>query len=243
MMNDESSPAILTRESVIKKLSDDNLVTFLAEESAAVNRIMDAARREGGIHALNVGHALIEAKRRFGQPHGQWIPWLKKHLSFDERMAQRYIKLARKGSAIMKQIPNTKHVSHLTIRALETYSQPPNRKKSAQGASITGERAMPTAYHGASKFISFGWDLLERLGPETFNNQVTSELHKLLAEAQRRLNRVRAIDDKDEEQIKPSAETAEMEKRLDVAATLSETEQSKPDSRNGTLKIVKRNDQ
>jgi Protein of unknown function (DUF3102) len=116
--------AILTRESVIGKLSDEHLVVFLIEETAAVNRIMDSARREAGIHALNVGHALIEAKRRFGQ-HGEWIPWLRKHLKFDERMAQRHMALARKGSAIMKGIANTKSVSYLTIRGLEAMARPP----------------------------------------------------------------------------------------------------------------------
>jgi DUF3102 family protein len=44
-------------------------------------------------HALAAGDLLIEAKARF--THGQWLPWLADHCNISERMAQRYMRLAR----------------------------------------------------------------------------------------------------------------------------------------------------
>lgn len=75
---------------------------------APVNTKIDpAARKINELHALardetissvsrivhswsDVGEALLAEKKK--TPHGQWIPWINKHLAFSPRQAQKYIK-------------------------------------------------------------------------------------------------------------------------------------------------------
>lgn len=49
-------------------------------------------------HALECGRMLLEAKRAI--PHGGWLPWLRENVSFSERTAQAYMRLAERPAAI-----------------------------------------------------------------------------------------------------------------------------------------------
>jgi hypothetical protein len=70
----------------------NNRLPVLAEE---IRRSHDQARlaaRTSLAHAIEAGEKLIEAKAHL--PHGQWLPWLREHVSISERSAQVYIRLA-----------------------------------------------------------------------------------------------------------------------------------------------------
>lgn len=121
---------IATRESDIRRMDDNKLISFLNEEHTAVERIIDSVRRQTAPHAINIGRALVEAKRRFGA-HGQWIPWVRRNLRFDERMAQRYMALAKNARQLTKKI-SAQRSAHITIRALEALTQPPKAKPCLQ---------------------------------------------------------------------------------------------------------------
>jgi len=49
-------------------------------------------------HAMMAGDLLLQAKAQV--PHGQWLPWLCDRCQVSERMAQRYIRLARNRGLI-----------------------------------------------------------------------------------------------------------------------------------------------
>lgn len=60
---------------------------------------INAAHRFGAVHCARgldsfrkAGELLAQAKKRVG--HGRWIRWVKKHLEFGERQAQKYMRLA-----------------------------------------------------------------------------------------------------------------------------------------------------
>src|SRR6516165_7434290 len=44
-------------------------------------------------HAITAGHLLIKGKGLVG--HGEWLPWLESHCSLSERLAQKYMRVAR----------------------------------------------------------------------------------------------------------------------------------------------------
>ena len=76
------------------------------------------------------GDLLIEAKARF--PHGVWSKWLTENITFSERTAQRYMKLAA-GWESLKTKTDTA-VSDLTVGAairLLTPPRPPTNQSSA----------------------------------------------------------------------------------------------------------------
>lgn len=54
--------------------------------------ILDAQRR-GGKAILDIGKGLIEAKGMLS--HGEWLPWLNEQIGYSERLAQRFMRLAR----------------------------------------------------------------------------------------------------------------------------------------------------
>jgi protein gp37 len=56
--------------------------------------------------AIRAGHKLLEAKALVH--HGEWLPWLHKHVEMTERVAQYYMQLA--------QVRDTKRVSDLPLR-------------------------------------------------------------------------------------------------------------------------------
>jgi adenine-specific DNA-methyltransferase len=64
----------------------------LATRINAEHEAAEAATREGLERFRRAGEALLRAKARLG--HGQWLPWLKKHVRFSYREASRYMRLA-----------------------------------------------------------------------------------------------------------------------------------------------------
>ena len=63
-------------------------------------------------HAVRCGQLLIEAKASIG--HGGWLPWVKANLTFGDRQAQKYMRLADHSDQIRTES------SHLSINeALE----------------------------------------------------------------------------------------------------------------------------
>jgi hypothetical protein len=67
----------------------------LVELAKRINAEHAAAQEHSGkaiTHALNVGELLLRSKEQC--KHGQWLPWLRTHVSFSERTAQGYMRLA-----------------------------------------------------------------------------------------------------------------------------------------------------
>jgi hypothetical protein len=58
-------------------------------------------------HAVACGQMLLEAKAKV--PHGQWLPWLRKNITFGERSAQGYMRIA-------SRLPNPQRVADLPLR-------------------------------------------------------------------------------------------------------------------------------
>lgn len=71
-----------------------NRLPALAADVAKSIADMDAAMLSSAQHAIDAGHALIEAKSLC--EHGQWLPWLDS-TGVPERKAQRLMKLAASG--------------------------------------------------------------------------------------------------------------------------------------------------
>lgn len=69
----------------------------LAEEINAEYRAFERDVKSATEHALRCGVLLEEKKASLG--HGEWLPWLRDHFEGSERHAQRFMKLARTGSA------------------------------------------------------------------------------------------------------------------------------------------------
>ena len=65
--------------------------------AAKINEAHSLALQHAGSavrHAFAVGELLIQSKAAI--PHGQWLPWLREHITFSERTAQAYIRLTKK---------------------------------------------------------------------------------------------------------------------------------------------------
>ena len=56
------------------------------------HEILDA-KRAGGEAILTIGKGLMEAKAVL--PHGEWLPWLTEKVEYSERVAQKFMRLAR----------------------------------------------------------------------------------------------------------------------------------------------------
>ena len=68
--------------------------TTLAEQINAEHDLAQACLRDSLSHALRVGELLLEARESV--PHGSWLAWLEENCAFSARMAQNYMRLARK---------------------------------------------------------------------------------------------------------------------------------------------------
>jgi Protein of unknown function (DUF3102) len=98
-----------------------NSLADLAARIKAEHDAVGHALKRGLEHAIAAGRLLIEAKEQLA--HGQWLPWLRDHCQVSERMAQRYMLLARHAPELSAKSDT---VSDLTIRgALEQLAPPP----------------------------------------------------------------------------------------------------------------------
>lgn len=75
-----------------------------SEHQSAIGAVMDALK-----HAKVAGDLLLEAKSQV--QHGEWLPWIADNLSFTDRTAQAYMRIAMKWG----EIANTKHAADLSI--------------------------------------------------------------------------------------------------------------------------------
>ena len=80
--------------------------------------------------AIRIGELLTEAKPKIA--HGHWLTWIEEHCDFDERVAQRYMRLAKhKGEIEANTIP----VSYLGVKSATKAIAKPRRSASSKPTS------------------------------------------------------------------------------------------------------------
>ena len=85
----------------------------LAGRINAAHRKCKQSLQAGAEYAVEAGRLLIEAKAKV--PPKGWLRWLERHCEFPERMAQRYMRLARELPEALRADPT--RVSELSQRA------------------------------------------------------------------------------------------------------------------------------
>ena len=96
-------------------------IVALVDLAAAINAEHAAALQHAGqamSHALHVGELLLQSKEIC--KHGQWLPWLREHVSFSERTAQGYMRLLQR-----RDIRNG--VADMSVRQALQYLATPRR--------------------------------------------------------------------------------------------------------------------
>jgi hypothetical protein len=92
----------------------------LAARANEEHRQCEQACKEGLQHALEAGRLLLEAKSKV--EHGEWAKWLEEHCEFDERLAQKYMQVAKELPKLDEA--NTPRVADLSFRqALDLVSK------------------------------------------------------------------------------------------------------------------------
>src|SRR5690242_3025151 len=87
----------------------------LQDIAAHVNeshRQCEQSLKQGLEHALEAGRLLLEAKGRL--EHGQWLPWLQANCDVSERLAQKYMRVAKELPKLDPE--NTPRVADLSFR-------------------------------------------------------------------------------------------------------------------------------
>jgi hypothetical protein len=102
-----SGPAAPAPSSDLQVSLSDGDATF-ADEINARHRNFVACARTALEEAIRIGELLIANKQAV--PHGAWLNWLKKNITFDIRTAQNYMRLFEQRHLL----PNTKPISYLT---------------------------------------------------------------------------------------------------------------------------------
>jgi hypothetical protein len=75
-------------------MSDDKALTLVGQINQAYEDLTKSYKTSL-THALKLGDLLIKAKEAVGKPHGNWMPWLKKHCpDISYSTANIYMKLA-----------------------------------------------------------------------------------------------------------------------------------------------------
>jgi hypothetical protein len=91
----------------------------LAERINAAHEAAADSISRGLVQAKYSGELLLQARARL--PHGAWLPWLRDKTSVNERLAQRYMKIAREWDSLTGKSDT---VSHLTFKgALEVLAE------------------------------------------------------------------------------------------------------------------------
>ena len=76
-------------------MTDLSTIAHIATE---INEAHALAMEHAGAAVANgirVGQLLLEAKTKV--PHGQWLPWLRANVTFSDRTAQSYMRIAHKS--------------------------------------------------------------------------------------------------------------------------------------------------
>jgi DUF3102 family protein len=112
------------------KINESNSLADLAARIRQEHDAVAGALKSSLTHAMGAGDLLLEAKAQI--PHGQWLPWLQDYCQVSERMAQRYIRLARNRGVIEAK---TTSVSDLTLNgALALLTVPGTAEKTVTSA-------------------------------------------------------------------------------------------------------------
>jgi hypothetical protein len=123
-----------------------NSLADLAARIKAEHEATAAALKSGVEHAMAAGDLLVEARAQL--KHGQWLPWLNT-CGISERMAQRYMRLARNRGAIEAKSDT---VSDLGIKgALAMLTVP----RGPQGSDDLSHMVMGLADHVADTAFDF----------------------------------------------------------------------------------------
>ena len=79
----------------MKNLTRSNSLADLAGRINAAHHLAMHHAGEALAQAIACGQMLFEAKSKVG--HGQWLPWLRQNVTFGERSAQGYMRLAERA--------------------------------------------------------------------------------------------------------------------------------------------------
>lgn len=96
--------------------------TELETENRTIDVITDEIlnlKKTAGQAILDIGRRLIEAKEML--PHGEWLPWLNERVEYSERVAQKFMRLAREWSNpnALSDLGATKALALLALPASE----------------------------------------------------------------------------------------------------------------------------
>lgn len=95
-------------------------------KSGAAEATAGAASKTAGEQAWECGRLLIEAKK--GVKHGEWLPWIKKNLTFGERQARNYMSIGEANRNVcadlsyldaLKQAADTKDTERIKREVAE----------------------------------------------------------------------------------------------------------------------------
>ena len=96
---------------MVNALLPSDLAARIREE----HRQFFESMNRGLEHALAAGQLLIAAKEQI--KHGEWLGWLEEHCEIDERLAQKYMRVAREMPKLAEKQPaNTPRVADLSFR-------------------------------------------------------------------------------------------------------------------------------
>src|SRR5262245_56131376 len=102
-----------TRTEEINRIDDVSSVDP-ASEINREHQLARAAFQRGLEHARRCGELLIREKDRLD--HGQFLPWLREHCEFSERMASGYMRIARKWPTLEARLEDRQRVADLPVR-------------------------------------------------------------------------------------------------------------------------------
>ena len=103
-------------------------LTDLAAKIKAEHQEVVTATNGIVLHAIRAGELLLTAKQSVTE-HGEWLKWLKIYCEFEERTAQRYMRLA-KNKEELKALSNPTRLSDLSLsKAYRLLVGEPSKRK------------------------------------------------------------------------------------------------------------------
>lgn len=111
-------------------------------------------------HALDAGHALIEAKALVA--HGQWLQWLSANTQLGERIAQKYMRVARDFPRLTANTPRVADLSFREGLRLLTTNKDDAQDVADQDAASQIKPLMQTEPEWRQHAARHWWDVLAR---------------------------------------------------------------------------------
>lgn len=113
----------MSKSDSLAAMMQQTMARTLAPEERTIEtitgEILDAQRR-GGEAILDIGKGLLEAKGMLS--HGEWLPWLNEQIGYSERLAQRFMRLAKEYTSnptALSDLGATKALALLALPAEE----------------------------------------------------------------------------------------------------------------------------